>query len=85
LLQVFRPLMRDIELDAEHVEQLVLAEIVRNRPAEPVADAVRANDAEQSVLRYLDHVDVLRDPPLNACVARMLTAAFPGETFPAFD
>ena len=78
LLQVFRPLMRDIELEAEHVEQLVLAETVRNRPSEQVADEVRVNDAETSLHSYVDCAGVERDAQLDRCLRVILAAAFPG-------
>lgn len=77
LLQVFRPSMQDIELAAEHVEQLVLAETVRNRPAEAVADEVRANDAERSLLAYIERADIDRDAEFDRCLRVILAAAFP--------
>lgn len=78
LLQVFRPLMREIELDAEHVEQLVLAETVRNVPSEPVADDVRAHDAREGLIAYIATAGVQRDRRLDDCLRTLLRAAFPG-------
>lgn len=77
LLQIFRPLMRDIELDAEHVEQLVLAELIRNKPAESVAEEVQAFDAQRSLLAYLDVAGLRRDRQLDTCLRTLLDAAFP--------
>ncbi|MFQ5635183.1 MAG: TIGR02444 family protein [Gammaproteobacteria bacterium] len=78
LLQVFQPLMRDIELDAEHVEQLVLAEAIRNKPTERVAAEVGAHDAQQNLLAYIGSVGAIRDRQLDDCLRRILRAAFPG-------
>lgn len=77
LLQIFRPLMRDIELHAEHVEQLVLAETVRDRPAEDVAGDVRVNDAEQSLFAYVRGAGLERDASIDECIGKILLAAFP--------
>lgn len=85
LLQIFQPLMREIELDAEHVEQLVLAEFIRNKPAEPVADEVRAFDAERSLLNYLGAAGVPRDRQLDACLRTILSASFPGVALSELD
>lgn len=77
LLQIFRPLMLDIEKDAEHIEQLVLAELIRNKPAEDVADDVRAFDAQRSLLEYILVAGRDRDGQLDACMRKILCAAFP--------
>lgn len=78
LLQVFRPRMREIELHAEHVEQLVLAETVRNRPAEDVTDDVGAHDAQLNLLAYLAAAATRRDSRADECIHALLAAAFPG-------
>lgn len=83
LLEVFTPLMRDIELDAEHVEQLVLADTFRDRPADTIAESVRANDAEQNLLNYVARAGTARDRRLDDCLHKILRAAFPGEVFSA--
>lgn len=78
LLQVFRPSMHDVELDAEHVEQLVLAELVPTKPVDDVADDTRLDDVRRSLLRYVQHQGVSRDSRLDECLATILRAAFPG-------
>ena len=78
LLQVFRASMHDVELDAEHVEQLVLAELVPTMPVEDVADDVRFDDARLSLLRYVQHQGAPRDSGLDECLLAILRAAFPG-------
>ncbi|MBT8440796.1 MAG: TIGR02444 family protein [Gammaproteobacteria bacterium] len=78
LLQVFRPSMHDVELDAEHVEQLVLAELASSMPAEEVADDVRFDDARRSLLRYVEQQRVQRDSSMDECLVAILRAAFPG-------
>jgi len=85
LLQAFRPRMREIELDAEHVEQLVLAEAVRTRPAEPVADDVRANDTRLNLAAYLNAAGMQRDERADDCLRVLLSAAFPGSEFGELD
>lgn len=78
LLQVFRPSMHDVELDAEHVEQLVLAELAPSMPQEAVADDVRFDDVRRSLLRYVEHQGAQRDSRLDECLLAILRAAFPG-------
>jgi uncharacterized protein (TIGR02444 family) len=85
LLQVFDPLIRQIELDAEHVAQLVLAEFSDNKPAEDVADDVKAFDAQRSISAYLAVADVRRDERLHECVRTIVAAAFPGANATGFD
>ncbi len=81
LLEIFTPLMHDIELEAEHVEQLVLADTVRHRPAETLADSVRSSDAERNLLTYVARAGAARDGQLADCLHKILRAAFPGQTF----
>jgi uncharacterized protein (TIGR02444 family) len=78
LLQVFRTSMHDVELDAEHVQQLVLAELAPTMPVADVADDVRFDDVRRSLLRYVQHQGVPRDSRLDECLATILRAAFPG-------
>lgn len=85
LLQVFHPLMRDIELDAEHVEQLVLAELGRDKPPEAAADAVKAFDAQRSLLGYVAVSGQERESQLDECVLTILRAAFPGVEISGLD
>jgi len=77
LLQIFRPLMLDIEKEAEHIEQLVLAELIRNKPAEDVADDVKAFDAQRSLREYVRVAGIDRERQLDACARTILAAAFP--------
>ncbi len=81
LLQTFAPQIEAAELAAEHVEQLVLAETVRDlaavaAPGEPVVDA------EVSLRALLDAAGVAVDARLNECLGDVLRAAFPGATRP---
>ena len=85
LLQIFRPLMLDIESDAEHIEQLVLAELIRNKPAEDVADDVKAFDAQRSLLEYIQVAGLERERQLDTCVRTILGAAFPGAELSEFS
>lgn len=85
LLQIFRPLMQDIELDAEHIEQLVLAELIRNKPAEDVADEVKAFDAQRSLLAYVAVAGLGRERQLDDCLRTIVGAAFPGAELSELD
>jgi len=76
LLQPFAPHIEAAELAAEHVEQLVLADTVRDLAVadtcgEPVADA------ELSLQALLDAAGVTVDARLNECFDDVLRAAFP--------
>ena len=83
LLQIFRPLVQGTEIDAEHVEQLVLEDALKSRDgsgdiasARP-ADA-RSIDAQQSLLAYVAAMSIDRDTRLNECLQIICGAAIPG-------
>ena len=90
LLQTFHPRIETAELEAEHVEQLVLAEFARSlpvatpevtsevndRPTDSVSDAVC------SLKSYIGTLDVDQDAQLTECLTVILRAVFPGVCFP---
>ena len=71
-----------VELDAEHVEQLVLAETLRE--VADAGDAVRddspeaGKDAIQNLLAYLALRDVALTARAGALLATIVSAAFEG-------
>lgn len=65
------------EIDAEHIEQLMLAAAVAREPKVDVALPVRVRDAGQNALAYLAALGALVDKAARASLANVLSAAFP--------
>jgi len=84
LLQTFVPQIETVELEAEQVEQLVLAELAQGlmSSAEGSSDYVE-NDAVGSLKAYISVLDVVPDAQLTECLSVILQAAFAGASFPA--
>jgi len=83
LLQIFRPLVQGTEIDAEHVEQLVLADTLKNRfdggvPVTERSMPERAIDAQRSLLAYVAVSAVERDAQVDECLRVICAAAIPG-------
>ena len=83
LLDIFRPRIDAVELEAEHVEQLILAEFVRGSEssAERAEDA--ASDAVSSLENYCGELDIERDAQLTECLNSIVQAAYAGAHLPA--
>lgn len=79
LLQSFRPLAQALELDAEHVEQLIIAEVVQDLGADDGCEPAAA--ARQSLTAYMEVTDVPRDKSLVDCLNIVLAAAFDGASY----
>jgi len=78
LLETFQSQIETTELEAEHVEQLVLAEFTRSLP---VADDVPddpASVALHSLNTYVGTLDVDQDRQLTECLSVIVRAAFSG-------
>jgi len=84
LLQLFQPEVENTELEAEHVEQLVLAEFARGLSPADGSDTP-ADDAAQSLKNYVDALDIQQDAQLTECLSIILQAAFDGARFPGGD
>jgi len=96
LLQTFQPQIETVELGAEHVEQLVLAEFARgwteNDARFPVDESPDnsvghsagkpAGDAVCSLKAYIGELDIVPEAPLTECLSVILQAAFAGAYFP---
>lgn len=84
LLQIFRPLVQGTEIDAEHVEQLLLADALKDRSvsSDGSADmpplAQRSIDAQRGLLAYVEVLAVERDAQLDDCLRTICAAAIPG-------
>ncbi|MFW2403724.1 MAG: TIGR02444 family protein [Gammaproteobacteria bacterium] len=85
LLEVFRPSMHDVELDAEHVEQLILEELAPPAPPRAIADDIMCDHVRQSLVRYAERHDGERDARLDECLLSILRAAFPGVGIDGLD
>jgi uncharacterized protein (TIGR02444 family) len=82
LLQMFQPQIETVELEAEHVEQLVLAELVLSLEFSAEEGDDPASDAVRSLKAYVDELDVVQDAQLTECLSTILHAAFAGTQFP---
>jgi uncharacterized protein (TIGR02444 family) len=87
LLQLFQPQIETAELEAEHVEQLVLAELARSLAPSALASSddapdAPASDAVRSLKAYVDELDIVQDTQLTECLSVILQAAFAGARFP---
>ncbi len=82
LLQMFQPQIETVELEAEHVEQLVLAELVPSLEFSAEGADDPASDAVRSLKAYVDELDVVQDAQLTECLSTILHAAFAGTQFP---
>ena len=85
LLEACVPSMRDAELDAERVAQLVLADIVRHQPSESIDDAAKARRALHNLRAYIAVVGCESGGQLDDCLRTVFTAAFPDAEFAASD
>jgi len=85
LLEAFVPSMRRTELDAERVEQLVLADIVRHQPEEALADDAKAQRALGNLRTYIAVAGCESGGQLNECLRTLYEAAFPGMEFVPSD
>ena len=85
LLEASEPSIQKAELDAERVEQLILADAVRHQSQEPVDDSIRATRANQNLWVYADLAANAADEQLEACLRTLFAAAFPGQDFAAAD
>jgi uncharacterized protein (TIGR02444 family) len=78
LRRTFRPALQAVELDAEHVEQLLISRLLREFAAKGGASRGTGADAIQNLLAYL----ALQGVAVEGEVAQRLTviveAAFPG-------
>lgn len=83
LLQVLQPKMEGVELAAEHVEQLVLAELAPGPPSATRASGTPPQDAASSLAVYIEVLDVVPDAQLTECLSVILQAAFAGARFTA--
>ncbi len=81
LLQIYQPEVESAELEAEHVEQLVLAEFARGLPAAGGSDTP-SNDAAQSLKNYVDKLAITQEARLTECLNIILQAAFEEARFP---
>lgn len=73
LVRAFRPGVQSLELEAEHLEQLMLAAIVPERAARRGPAVASAN-----LEAYLAHHGILMED-VREPVGRILSQAFPGE------
>lgn len=76
--QILRRRVQAVELDAEHVEQLVLAGIVENSPVIDDAEHEPADDAIHNIFAYLEALDVAADDQILECLDDIVSAVFPG-------
>jgi uncharacterized protein (TIGR02444 family) len=84
LLQTFLPQIETTELEAEHVEQLVLTELAGSLVVSADDSPGSAeNDAVCSLKAYISVLDIVQDVPLTECLSVILHAAFTGANFPA--
>jgi len=83
LLQAFQPHIRQVELEAEQIEQRLLEELVPG-PGSATGEAggAPARDAVSSLTAYLGALDVVPDAQLSECLSVILQAAFAGVHFP---
>jgi uncharacterized protein (TIGR02444 family) len=86
LRDAFRPRLQAVELDAEHVEQLLIAgvlqPIIDGHDAKPMDGALPANrnsgaDAAQNLLAYLALQGVSLEPRITERLRFIVLAAFP--------
>jgi uncharacterized protein (TIGR02444 family) len=77
LRKVFRPALQAVELDAEHVEQLIISKTLREFGTRGV-NRGNGGDAVQNLLAYLAVQGVARDERVSKLLTTVLTAAFPG-------
>lgn len=68
------------EIDAEHIEQLMLAAAVPRRPDPQVPFATRLADASRNTLNYLAVLNAPVDAAAKGNLAVILGAAFPSAT-----
>lgn len=83
LMQIFRPLVQGTEIDAEHVEQLVLADTLKDRTVGDASGAglspdERSIDAQRSLLAYVEVSAIARNERLDECLRIICGAAIPG-------
>lgn len=81
LLESFVPSMRNTEIDAERVEQLVLADSVRHQPEETIDDAMKAQRALRNLRAYVAVTGAESGGRLDECLRTLFEAAFPGMEF----
>jgi uncharacterized protein (TIGR02444 family) len=82
LRKIFRPDLLAVELDAEHVEQLAIAEIVKPATDKKSATTDRSSqqrcyDAIQNLLAYLAIEDVVLEEHVSRSLLIIVGAAFP--------
>jgi len=82
LRKIFRPGLLAVELDAEHVEQLAIAEIVnlatdKNSAATNRSSQQRGDDAIQNLLAYLAIEGVALEDRVSRSMLIIVGAAFP--------
>ncbi len=65
------------EIDAEHIEQLMLTAAIPREPKTDVALPLRVRDAGQNALAYLAKLGARVDNAARASLANVLSAAFP--------
>ncbi len=83
LLQTFVPQIETVELEAEQVEQLVLAELAQGlMPSAEGSSGPVENDAVGSLKAYIGALDITQDAQLTECLSVILHAAFAGASFP---
>jgi uncharacterized protein (TIGR02444 family) len=79
--EAFRRQIQATEIDAEHLEQLLIAAAAEGMPAATLAAVEdRATDATASVRAYLDAIKVQFSPADATDFAHILGQAFPGLT-----
>ena len=83
LLDIFQPQIDAVELEAEHIEQLILAEFARGLESSSEGAEDPASAAVASLQRYVAKLDVARDAQLAECMSSILHAAFADARFPA--
>lgn len=83
LLDIFRPQIDAVELDAEHVEQLVLAQFGSGSESAVERTDDSASAAVSSLESYVGELDIERDAQLAECLSSILHGAFVGTRFPA--
>ncbi len=80
LAQALRRQLANLEIDAEHVEQLALAAGAGDPPPGQVAEEEAASNAVANLSAYLAFLGVRADVGDRAGIETILAAAFPGLT-----
>ena len=65
------------EIDAEHIEQLMLTAAIPRQPKADMMLPARVGDAGQNALAYLTKLGARVDNPARASLAKVLSAVFP--------